>query len=116
MNFEVHAAAALARRSSQLADEWLSAIERQTPATRPLMQPRDMTRVLQHAASYAGDEDYPLTDQPDVAETLRRYAAVRREDGDGPAQLLRDFDVLAGMLERTAGLLAQLDLCTMVPR
>ena len=102
MNFEVHAAAGLARRSMELAVEWLNAIERQTPASRPLMQAEDMTGVLQHVAAFVADESYPLTQQPDVAAPLRHYATVRREDGYGPAQLLHDMDVLAGMLDRTA--------------
>jgi hypothetical protein len=101
MSFEAHAVEGLVRRSVELADEWLTLVERRAPSG-TLSHMLHMTRVLQHVARFVADETYPLTEQAEVVEPLRRFAALRRHSDAGPAQLLRDFDMMAEVLDHAA--------------
>jgi signal transduction histidine kinase len=104
VTFEGHAADQLARESQELARNWAKRVARQWSQR----QRRAMTfqlaghmpEILRRVAEFVrDDESYSISGDATVVAALGTIARLRRGEGSSPAELMREFDLLAQVLD-----------------
>lgn len=102
MTFTEWSAHQLAETAAELTQEWSRLITAESGESRGLTSLHlagCMPTVMQSVGRFVADDGFPLAEDADVTDSLTSMAILRQRRGESPEQVIRDFELLARVLD-----------------